>query len=208
MVFASADRRAPDWSLPALPRENWGAARWKTLRLVGHVQDVAENGVDFKHFESVHRYSNLRQPIVEVEGQKLHSRFGFDRDNPLSKHLGTVSAIFDTDIWGLGCSITSLHALGMHFRLLLLATQINARSFDFSIGISVERLPQLLAQPILSFMMRTIIGDVLQDREIWAHRRHLERPALTAEDAPLVEFRRYAERFYPAPAGGLALRAQ
>jgi hypothetical protein len=37
---------------------------------------------------------------------------------------------------------------------------------------------------------------VLQDREIWAHRRHLDRPALTADDAPLVAFRRYAERFY------------
>jgi nitrite reductase/ring-hydroxylating ferredoxin subunit len=210
MVFASADRRPPDWALPVIAHAGWTAPCWRTLRLVGHVQDVAENGVDFKHFESVHRYSNLREPTVDVQGVRMHSRFGFDRQNPLWGRFGKVRAVFDTDIWGLGCSITDLRALGMHFRLLLLATQIDERCFDFTIGVSLERpreasgaarpLFDVAAHGVLRFMLVTIVGDVLQDREIWEHRQHLDRPALTADDASVVAFRRYAERFYaPRP---------
>jgi nitrite reductase/ring-hydroxylating ferredoxin subunit len=210
MVYASADRRAPEWELPSLPSplDDWSAPQWRTLRLTGHVQDVAENGVDFRHFETVHRYSNLREPLVEVDGRRLRSRFGFDRRNPVWARLGVVSAVFDTDMWGLGCSITDLRVapLDLHFRLLLLATQIDERELEFSIGVSVER-PQLargLGRPLFDagaaglvrIFHNVIVGDVLQDREIWAHRLHLSQPALTASDEPLVTFRRYAERFY------------
>jgi phenylpropionate dioxygenase-like ring-hydroxylating dioxygenase large terminal subunit len=212
MVFASADRRLPDWPLPILSTEGWSAPHWRTLRLEGHVQDVAENGVDLDHFVAVHGYSNVRDPLLEVNGFTLHTRFGFDRANPVWAPLGKVSAIFDTDIHGLGCSITDLRVepLGLHFRLLLLATQIDERQLDFSIGISAER-PALArgragealwrgaTAALMRFMMKTIVGDVLQDQEIWAHRAWLERPALTASDAPLATFRRYAQRFYPAP---------
>jgi phenylpropionate dioxygenase-like ring-hydroxylating dioxygenase large terminal subunit len=202
MLFYSADRRNPDWPLPRLEQGNWLEPRWLTLRLQGHVQDVAENGVDLGHFSTVHRYSNLRDPELAVEGFKLHSRFGFDRQNPLWARLGAVSAVFDTDIWGLGCSITDLRVSPLHFRLSLLATQIDERDFDFTIGISVERprrftrLFEAAAPALVKYMQRTIVGDVLQDRDIWAHRRWLERPALTAADAPVVAFRRYAARFY------------
>jgi nitrite reductase/ring-hydroxylating ferredoxin subunit len=202
MVYFSDDQRAPEWRLPLLPREGWLLPRWRTLQLTAHVDDVAENGVDFRHFVSVHRYSNLRQPHIEVDGRRLHSRFGFDRDNPLSPRLGVVSAVFDTDLWGLGCSITDLRVGPMHFRLLLLATQLEERLLEFSIGISLERprwAPPLFdhaAAGVMRFMHHTIVGDVLQDKQIWAHRRRLERPALTAEDGAVVAFRRYAEQFY------------
>jgi nitrite reductase/ring-hydroxylating ferredoxin subunit len=208
MVFASADRRAPDWPLPSLAPGHFCAPRWRTLRLRGHVQDVAENGVDFRHFVTVHRYSNLREPRVEFDGVRLHSRFGFDRVNPISARLGTVSAVFDTDIWGLGCSITDLQLapLGLHFRLLLLATQIDDVELEFTIGLSLERpalargfgraLFDTAAAALHRYMLSTIIGDVLQDEQIWAHRQWLARPALTPEDRPIVAFRRYAERFY------------
>jgi nitrite reductase/ring-hydroxylating ferredoxin subunit len=206
MIFHSASARPPDWRLPSLVDDGWTAPRWRTLRLAGHVQDVADNGVDFQHFVSVHRYSNLREPTVDVDGNRLHSRFGFDRKNPIWSGLGDVTAIFDTDMWGLGCSITDLRALGAHFRLLLLATQIDERELDFSIGISLERpfaargiaraVFDAAAAGVLRLMHGTIVGDVLQDREIWAHRKHLARPALSASDAPLIVFRKYAERFY------------
>jgi hypothetical protein len=84
-----------------------------------------------------------------------------------------------------------------------LATQLDEQMLEFSIGICMERpaiVPRRLfdagAAGLLPFMHRTILGDVLQDREIWEHRRWLERPALTAEDGAVVAFRRYAEQFY------------
>ena len=58
-------------------------------------------------------------------------------------------------------------------------------------------MPPYADGALIAFMHRTIVGDVLQDREIWAHRRWLLRPALTAEDAPVVTFRRYVQQFYP-----------
>jgi nitrite reductase/ring-hydroxylating ferredoxin subunit len=214
MVFHAADRRAPDWSLPSLPSDGWSPARWRTLELRGYVQDVAENGVDLAHFAVVHRYSDVRDPVLEVDGARLHSRFSFARANPLLPRLGRVRAVFDTDLFGLGCSITDLRVAPppLHFRLLLLATQRDAERFAFSIGLAVERprhpAAALLLRPVeralLAALLATIEGDVLQDRDIWAHRVALARPAPLSTDEPVNRFLRWAERFYPArsAAGG------
>lgn len=192
MVWAG---RAPSFELPRLD-DGWTDPNWITLRLDGHVQDVAENGVDLGHFGAVHGYARVRDVVLEIDGVKLHSRFAFERKNPLWRALPAVGAIFDTDVWGLGCSVTRLSAtrLDLRFRLLLLATQIDAQKFDFTIGVSAPRpLPSLMTK----LLLRPIVNDVLQDREIWAHKIHLDRPALGADDAPLAQFRKYARQFYP-----------
>lgn len=54
---------APSYALPHL-EDGWSTPAWTTLRIVGHVQDVAENGVDLAHFAEVHRYQRVRDPAL------------------------------------------------------------------------------------------------------------------------------------------------
>jgi len=209
MVYLSDDRRAPSWQLPLFEQRGFSEPFWQTLHLLGHVQDAAENGVDLGHFGAVHGYSNVRDACIEADGVRLHTRFAFDRQNPLG--FGTISSVFDTDIYGLGCSITRLvvEDWRLHARLLLLATQIDASAFDFTIGLQIEypevlqgargvfaRTRDLGAAAGARLLMRYVIHDVLQDREIWAHRRYLEHPGLVAGDGSLGMFRRYVRQFY------------
>jgi hypothetical protein len=81
--------------------------RGEVLTLKGHVQDVAENSVDFGHFGAVHKYTDLRDPVLELDGPRMHSKFGFSRGHPFLPAT-KVDVVFDTDVHGLGLSVTDL----------------------------------------------------------------------------------------------------
>lgn len=208
MAFLGSEDDAPRWPLPDLDDHGFSRAASRTLSLQGHVQDVAENGVDHGHFASVHGYFNVRDVEYSVQGRVLRTKFAFDRHNPLGRRLPPVSAVFDTEVHGLGCSITHLHieSWKLQARLLLLATQVAPREFDFTISAQVREpgwtrtAPRVArrwgARAFLEFFLRNVVGDVLQDREIWAHRQFLARPRLMAGDGPIGTFRKYARQFY------------
>jgi nitrite reductase/ring-hydroxylating ferredoxin subunit len=205
----------PGFTLPALSTTEHGPLCAKTLRLRGHVEDVAENGVDFGHFGTVHGYANVRDIAVRQDGVCLHSRFTFDRAHPLWSRLGTITGVFDTDIYGLGCSITrlSIAKLGLRARLFLFALQVEPTELDFTIAVQLA-LPSRAAksagmlrwfadfstETAAMLLLPRIVSDALQDREIWAHRTALVRPRLLSGDAPLDLFRRWVRQFYALPA--------
>jgi nitrite reductase/ring-hydroxylating ferredoxin subunit len=212
-VFAYFGGGSPTFSLPPMSLDGWSSVRARTLTLRGHVEDVAENGVDYGHFAAVHRYSRLADPYFAIDGATLHTRFGFDRQNPFVPALGAVSAVFDTVICGLGYSVTDLRveALGVHYKLFLLASQIDDERFEFTIGATSEGLPawtrrgplallplRKIDDVVVRFMLGTIVHDVLQDEPIWAHRRRVERPDLVPGDGPIAKFRAWARQFYGA----------
>jgi phenylpropionate dioxygenase-like ring-hydroxylating dioxygenase large terminal subunit len=85
----------------------WTKPLTKVLPLKGHIQDIAENSVDFGHFAAVHEYSDLQDPTLRIDGPRLYSKFAFTRKNPFFP-MSDVQSIFDTDIHGLGLSVTDL----------------------------------------------------------------------------------------------------
>lgn len=210
-IFVHAGNERPSWELPRYDTEGWSAPMTRVLTLRGHVQDVAENAVDFAHFSVVHGYSNLKEPTLEVDGPHLHSKFGFSRRNPFTPWT-EIHSTFDTMVHGLGLSVTDLRVprLGIHYRVLLTATQLDEETMSFGIGVSSELPPpfaprMLRGVPLLwagatqaqvRLVHRFIVSDVLQDREIWAHRRPMEVPALIPGDGPIAKFRRWVKQFY------------
>jgi nitrite reductase/ring-hydroxylating ferredoxin subunit len=141
-VHAGHDGAAPTWELPEYDTTGWTEPVTKVLTLKGHVQDVAENAVDFGHFAAVHKYSNLEDPVLRIEGPRMYSKFGFTRRNPLLP-TSEIQSIFDTDVHGLGLSVTDLRVpkLGIHYRVLLTATQLDEENMSFGIGVSSEFPP-------------------------------------------------------------------
>lgn len=213
MIHLDPQRRPATWRLPTLADDDteYGPLREVTLRLRGHVEDVAENGVDFGHFGTVHSYRNVRETQVTADGAALHTRFTFDRAHPLWPRLGTITGVFDTDIHGLGCSITRLTLVnyGIRARLFLYAIQVEPAELDFTIAVqlAVPRAlsqlsvpsPKILHAPLgiaARLLLPRIIDDALQDREIWAHRVALARPRLLAGDGPVSTYRRWVQQFY------------
>ena len=210
-VYAGGSEAAPPWTLPKYDTHGWTAPITQVLSLKGHIQDIAENAVDFGHFGAVHRYSNLVEPTLDVEGPRLHSRFGFTRANPFFPPQG-IQSIFDTDVHGLGLSVTDLRVpkLGIHYRVILTATQLDEQQMSFGVGVSSEFPPPFVPDAIrrpaifwraathaqMRLIHRHVIRDVLQDKEIWEHRAYVENPALIPGDGPIIKFRRWAKQFY------------
>ena len=210
-VHAGHGGATPTWELPRYDMRGWTEPVTKVLTLKGHVQDVAENAVDFGHFAAVHEYSDLEDPVLRIEGPRMHSKFGFTRRNPFLP-MTHIQSIFDTDVHGLGLSVTDLRVpkLGIHYRILLTATQIDEEKMSFGIGVSSEFPPPFVPKAMrglplpwraatraqIRLIHRFIISDVLQDKEIWEHRVPMEVPALIPGDGPIAKFRRWVKQFY------------
>jgi nitrite reductase/ring-hydroxylating ferredoxin subunit len=201
----------PSWRLPDYEAKGWTRPVTKVLTLKGHVQDVAENAVDFGHFAAVHEYSKLEDPQLSIDGPHMHSKFGFSRRNPLFP-WGEVHSVFDTEVHGLGLSVTDLRSpkLGIHYRVLLTATQLDADTMSFGIGVSSETPPAFVPQALralplpwgaaaraqIKLIHGIIVSDVLQDKEIWEHRTPMETPSLIPGDGPIAKYRRWVKQFY------------
>ena len=206
-VFDGASSGAPDFDLPELPLDGLTTPRFTTLHFDGRLEDFAENGIDLGHFAAVHSYENVRDVAIRYDGPRLHTRFRFDRKNPVLPVPKRITSVFDTVIHGLGCSVTELHVetLDLRLRLVLLATPIATGRVDFTVGVSI-RLPARLAHlprpiadrataPMVTLLMKNVLSDIEQDRQIWAHRVRLARPALAPEDGEIGRFRRYLTQF-------------
>jgi len=210
-VYVDHDDAAPTWELPRYPTKGWTKPVTKVLTLKGHVQDVAENAVDFGHFATVHDYSDLQDPTLTLDGPRMHSKFGFSRRHPFLPGA-KVESVFDTDVHGLGLSVTDLTSpkLGVHFRVILTATQLDEDTMSFGIGLSSECPPPMVPKAIrgMSWVWRAatrvqvrlihplVVSDVLQDKEIWEHRVPIEVPALLRGDGPIAKYRRWVKQFY------------
>jgi nitrite reductase/ring-hydroxylating ferredoxin subunit len=191
MVYYGATPGAPHWEIPDPGFEGWSEIRSETLRFPGHVLEVAENGVDRRHFLAVHGYTDVTEFDVSTRGPVLHSRFGFNKEG--------LAQFFDTLAYGLGYAITDLtiRQLDLHARVILLSNQVDAGTVDFTVCASVEG-----GLPWLDRFLAAIVDDVRKDLPIWAHKRRLGRPALVPSDGPIGVYRDFARQFYPPERSG------
>lgn len=186
LVYYGANGTQPRWEIPPLAMQGWSEVRSETLRFPGHVIEVAENGVDRRHFMAVHGYRDVSEFEVSVEGPVMRSSFGFVKDG--------IAQRFDTLVYGLGYAITDLTILelGIHARVILLSNQVDAQTVDFTVCTSVEG-----GLAWIDRFLSAIVDDVRKDLPIWAHKRRLARPALIPSDGPIATYRSFARQFYP-----------
>jgi len=137
-----------------------------------------------------------------------------------------LEILLEIEAWGLGWSRVdvSVPRYGIRFGQMVLATPTAPGEIDVLLGVAVAddavraRAPDAPGPELAGSVRRLVAGlvghrgfrravgsgilgavvlDVDQDARIWRHKAHVERPALSVGDGPIVPYRRWARQFYP-----------
>jgi nitrite reductase/ring-hydroxylating ferredoxin subunit len=210
MVWHDPAGKPPAWEVPLLDTEGWSPFVLEQLSLRGHPQETTENSVDIGHFTVVHGYSGVR--VIEeahAEGPRLFARYAMTRGiGPLAKLGVAIETEFDVNVHGLGYSLVEvdIKGFGLRSRHLVCSTPTEAGRIQLTLGVSVEHpkplaplgaLPRRQIANALAGIVSTMFRhDVLQDFDIWEHKRYVARPALAAGDGPVGLYRKWVQQFY------------
>jgi hypothetical protein len=160
------------------------------------LQEMAENGLDHAHFQSVH--SHPRVGRTEKVGFSGYDRVMLSsQEFPSSR--GAVDARIDVYGRGPGFAVTRYRGL-IEASLLGCTTPIDDETVHLTFLFTVKDLdrdPQ--AARIGRAFIDSVTREVQQDIPIWEHKRYLPSPALAPSEKPIADFRRWFRQFY---AGG------
>ncbi|MYC68299.1 MAG: Rieske 2Fe-2S domain-containing protein [Acidobacteriia bacterium] len=218
MVFGwwGSGGRPPQWHLPdgPPPGAEWCKLGFRTLRFPGHVQQLAENSVDFGHLAYVHGYSNVT-PVgsLSVEGAYLRSRFEFKRVRRVAGIDVVHEVSADTHVYGLGYSFVEIHetSIDMRVRYWVLSIPVDSERVELVLANQVRQmhkprkpimglrfLPVSLRHRVMNqILLSQQRRDVQQDVVIWERMRYRRQPRLCLADGPIGAYRRYCRQFYP-----------
>ena len=210
LIFAyfGQDSMKPRWQMPLFPSD--GIARGvRRITLRAHPQTTSENSVDMNHLEEVHGYTRLTKlRETEVCGPFLFSSYSFTR-NMLT--FGLRKLQFDVEIqigvWGLGMSTVNISTeYGILARQWVLSTPIDGEMIELWLIVDIRKLPnwwwlrRLLRNPAAKLAARLGVNDleedVRKDVVIWDKQNYRSRPAYSASDKDISQFRRYCQQFY------------
>jgi len=199
-VWHDAQRRPPSWEIPELPE--WSDADWLTpwLRyewtVKTHPQEMAENGVDWPHFASVHKTTMPDERGASFGPHVYRWTVG------ASKEVSTLAGAQDDLVmrgenWGLGYNF--LRQTG-RFRTVVATglTPIDAETTHMRMGVIAKRDgadAAELARELRAYMDEHAVVAT-QDFAIWENKIFRAQPALAEGDGPIAEFRRWAAQFY------------
>lgn len=201
MIFAwhHAEGAPPSFEIPTVA--GWGQPgwldRWVTWEwtVKTHPQEMAENGIDWAHFDQVHhmpvpddRSSEFREAsfLWQVGGEK-----------PLTHLDGHDALTMHGENWGLGFSW--LRQAGNHDTVVATGlTPIDGETTHVRMGVIAQMGDAEAAevrQELQTYMAEHAVFAE-QDFEIWENKRFRAQPGLCEEDGPIADFRRWAAQFY------------
>jgi nitrite reductase/ring-hydroxylating ferredoxin subunit len=185
----------PAWEVPHVPEGDddrfvrQAGERW-TIRT--HVQEVMENVVDVAHFQFVHKTSGFGAVELTMDGPMLRSTAAVTFVTP----RGNVEGAVVSELWGLGIDIVRPMGI-LQAAALFTLTPIDDESVEAGY---LFFLPRAKDGDGPSNVGRGLVDDFhkqsRQDMTIWEHKRYQPRPALSADDGPIMAYRRWAEQFY------------
>lgn len=220
-LFARHDptNASPDWELPHVADDAWGASTCLRFTMRTHVQDIAENTVDVGHFGPTHGYSDVEalEP-VRTQPNLLVSRYALHRSaNIYGRRTAKIRVDLTIHLHGLGLYIIDgiTEPGDVRTRTVFAATPVAEDEVMFRIRMWVKDVgdarrvngamawvPEAVHRHFILQMSRLgVWNDVGQDVRILNRKRYIERPALAQGDGRFPLFRAWARQFYPAEAG-------
>lgn len=201
MVWFDADGRPPSWEPPPLPELDdpgllWRApaeARW---RIRTHPQEVFENTVDIAHFRFVHGVSSFGALASEEHGAMLRTT----AELALTTPRGPVTGAVQNELWGLGIDVNRVIGIGPGATIVTV-TPVDGELVDVAYVFLSARDPDGEGGITRAARghVRDNIAQIEADFPIWEHKAHHTVPALAKGEGPILDFRRWAAQFYPAP---------
>lgn len=199
-VWYHAEGKAPSFEIPEV--EGWGRPSWlgSWLRwewtVKTHPQEMAENGIDWAHFEIVHgmpipenRSCDFRPNsfLWQVGGSKTVSTLGGQTDE-LTMH---------GENWGMGFSW--LKQAGTYDTVVATGlTPIDAETTHVRMGVIARIGDQDEAgvrDEVRAYMDEHAVFAE-QDFAIWENKKFRASPGLCEQDGPIADYRRWAAQFY------------
>ena len=200
LVWLHSDRIEPQFSIPEV--EGWGEEGWlqSWLRwewtIKTHPQEMAENGIDWPHFENVHgmpvpedRTCEFRQDsfLWQVGGAKKVSTLGGQTDE--LKMYG--------ENWGMGFSW--LKQTGAYETVVATGlTPIDGETTHVRMGVIAkigDEDEDVVREEVRAYMEEHAVFAE-QDFAIWENKKYREAPGLCEDDGPIADYRRWASQFY------------
>lgn len=170
---------APFYEVPEVPEfhdDAWSPIIVRDFEIRVAAQDMAENNVDFSHFQFVHGTDSIPEDEFVVDGTYKKAvggggtfvREGFGLGLGVLRVQGYVTFLSST---------TPLDAGNVHVRWVFTAPKANG--------------PDAAAQAAESFC-----AGVSQDIPIWENKVYRDPPVVTKTEKLILEHRRWSEQFY------------
>lgn len=187
---------APKWDLMEVPEYDdpeYGEYEVHEFTMKTCLQEMAENGFDYAHFQFVHSHPRVgNTEKVEFEG--------YDRTVLTSQQFpsskGPVDARIDVYGRGPGVAVTRYRGL-IDASLYGCSTPIDEETSQLTFLFTLKN-PEgdEHTQRIARAFVRSVTSEVGQDIPIWENKRFNPRPALAPEEKPILDFRRWMGQFY------------
>lgn len=204
------DGEPPAWELPELP-EFAGTGEFsdvfrKQYSLGCHWQEIAETQVDAAHIQAhllEYQLAMAEKPEdVRPEPPQVDS---YDTSGPVAKirisqdfptPQGVAEGRIDTDVWGPGMAATWFTGL-VDTLLLGCATPVDEGACELRFSFLVRSTGDAESTNSLG---RAFIEEIhertVEDVELWENKAYVPVPALSADDGPIMQYRRWCEQFY------------
>jgi len=157
-------------------------------------QEIAENAVDGAHFQYVHGTDSPGTvAFADFSGIVRHQKV----DVNYNTKYGPIEGWQENWTYGPGLGVVHFHIVGDAF-LITSNTPIEAdrTHVRFAWVYADDDLSRLTGSKFAEEVKR----QFRQDIPIWEHKRFLADPALASVEKPIMQFRKWAERFYPGSA--------
>jgi cholesterol 7-dehydrogenase len=212
LIFAwySPSGDEPAWRFHSFPDDGFGEpVNWITTG-PGHPIDFIENTVDFGHFATVHGTTIVATDTGEMPKPEFHD-FHMMVTLPLSGfQFSNIRVTFTITCDGLGHAMGEAHIPQLRLRVRenlgwtpTAPGQIAFRKASFSRFDQPAqrwhpgRLAAMAVRPLVARVMSSAAAQQgNQDVIIWNNRRFIEHPRLSRGDGPIMEYRRWATRFF------------
>ena len=211
LVWYHAEGKAPEWNpefyLPEIADYKYHGVKKDTLHI--HLQDFAENGADYAHFNFVHNLLTIpfADKFVHIK-HKVEINFGEDDD----KHLAwfTDGAVLHWNKSGKEIKDAGGDALVRYFGPGFLIFRLSSKlaenitiikSFT-PVGPLELRMEDHIFAPkgtnrfALKYMLSEASEQFHDDILIWERKAFAKRPLLVKEDGPIIRMRKWYSQFY------------
>ncbi len=211
LVWYHADGLAPEWNpefyLPEIADYKFHGVKKDTLHI--HLQDFAENGADYAHFNFVHNLLTIpyADRFVDIK-HKVEINFGEGED----KHLAWFTDLANLHWKKSGKQIKDAggEALVRYFGPGFLIFRISSKlaenvtiikSFT-PIGPLELRMEDHIYAPkgTNRFALKYVLSEASEqfhdDILIWERKGYAKKPLLVKEDGPIMKMRKWYSQFY------------